>query len=67
MKTHIRLVPTLRMRGTMPQLPQHAYMAWKGTVLCFLFKSKHSCVRTAWLPHFSPPQKPSWMVQEGNG
>jgi len=67
MKTHIRLVPRLIMRGAMPPLPQNGYMAWKGAVLCFLFKSKHSCARTAWLPYFSPPQNPSWMVQEGNG
>jgi len=67
MKTQIHLVPRLRMCGTVPPLPQHAYMAWKGTVLCFLFKSKHSCVWAAWLPYFSPRQNPLWMVQEGTG
>jgi hypothetical protein len=56
MMTHILLMMRLRMRGTNPPLPQHAYRAWKGTVLCVLFKSEHSCVRTAWLPNFSLPQ-----------
>jgi hypothetical protein len=30
--TH-HLVPRLRMRGTIPPLPLHAFMAWTGTIL----------------------------------
>jgi len=28
LNTHLHLVPRSRMRGTIPPLPQHAFMAW---------------------------------------
>ena len=41
--THFHILPRLRIAGTIPPLPQHAFMAWTRTVFAF-FLNQHTAV-----------------------